>query len=125
MKLRTLMVINAVAGGVFGLGFVLSPAQTIALYGHTPDAALNYLTQLLGAALLGFAVLTWAARNARDSDTRQAILFALIVGYGVSFVIALLAQLRGVENVLGWTTVVIYLLLFLSFGYFGLSRRSS
>jgi hypothetical protein len=125
MKLRTLMVINAVAGLVFGLGFILTPAQTIAMYGHTPGAALNYLTQLLGAALLGFAVLTWAARNARDSAALRAILLALVVGYAVSFVIALLAQLRGVENFLGWSTVAIYLLLSLAFGYFRFAGRTS
>jgi len=122
MKLRTLMKINAIAGAVFGLGFIFTPTQTLILYGHTPDAAHNYLAQLLGVSLLGFAVLTWAARNAHDSEARRAILLALVAGYAIGFVVALLAQLSGVENYLGWSTVAIYFLLSLGFGYFRFLR---
>jgi uncharacterized membrane protein YfcA len=118
MKLHTLMVINAVASAFFGLGFILSPAKTLSLYGHDPDAVLSYMTQLLGAALLSFAVLTWAARNSHDSDARRAILLALVIGYAIGFVLALIAQIRGVDNAFGWSTVVIYLLFTLAFGYF-------
>ena len=125
MKLHTVMVINSVAGIVFGLGFIFAPTQTLSLYGHTPDAALNYLAQLLGAALVGFAVLTWAARNTRDSGARRAILLALAVGYILGFVLALFAQIKGVENVFGWSTVATYLLLSLAFGYFRFVRPAS
>ena len=68
--------------------------------------------------LLSFAVLTWVARNAPDSETRRAILLALFVGDSVGFVIALIGQLGGEVNVLGWSTVAIYLLLAVGFGYF-------
>ena len=45
MKLRTLMVINAIAAAVFGVSFVLWPGQVLAQYGHSADAALKYLFQ--------------------------------------------------------------------------------
>jgi xanthine/uracil permease len=118
MKLSTLMVVNAVVGLVFGTGFVLAPGESLALYGHTSTPVLDYLAQLLGAALLTFAVLTWAARKAPDSDARRAILLALVVGYAIGFVLALIAQLKGVENTLGWSTVATYFLLSSGFGYF-------
>ena len=125
MKLHTVMVINAIAGVAFGLGFILAPAQTVALYGHAPTAILSYMAQLLGAALLTFGLLTWVARNSRDSDARRAILLALAVGYAIGFVLALIAQIRGVENFLGWSTVATYLLLALAFGYFRFARPNS
>ncbi len=125
MKLHTVMVINAVAGIAFGLGFILAPAQSLSVYGHAPTAGLSYLTQLLGAALLSFGLLTWAARNSSDSDARRAILLALVVGYTIGFVLALIAQIRGVENVFGWSTVATYLLLALAFGYFRFVRPAS
>ena len=125
MKLHTVMVLNAIAGIVFGLGFILAPAQTLSLYGHAPTAILSYMTQLLGAALLSFGLLTWAARNSRDSDARKAILLALAVGYAIGFVLALIAQIRGIENVLGWSTVAIYFLLALAFGYFRFATPAS
>jgi len=43
------------------------------LYGVTGDAPVEFMSQLFGAALIGFAVLTWSARNAADSDARRAI----------------------------------------------------
>ena len=125
MKLHTVMVINAVAGIAFGLGFIFAPAQSLLLYGHAPTAGLSYLAQLLGAALLSFGLLTWAARNSGDSEARRAILLALVVGYTIGFVLALIAQIRGVENVFGWSTVATYLLLALAFAYFRFVKPAS
>ncbi|UCG87626.1 MAG: hypothetical protein JSW71_03500, partial [Gemmatimonadota bacterium] len=116
MQLSTLMVINAVVAAVFGFGFVVVPGQVTSLYGADVTPALG--AQLFGAALLAFAVLTWTARSAPDSDARRAILLALFVGDGIGFIVSLVAQLGGDVNALGWTTVVIYLLLGLGFGYF-------
>ncbi len=82
------------------------------------DAPVEYLGQLFGAALLGFAIITWSARNVPPSEARQAILLGLFAGDLAGFILALKAQLGGVVNTLGWSTVVIYLLLALGFGYF-------
>jgi uncharacterized membrane protein YfcA len=118
MKLNTLMVVNALVAGVFGVGFIVVPGLVTSAYGPEITPQLEYVTRLFGAALLAFAVLTWTARNATDSDTRRAILLALFVGDGVGFIVSLMSQLSGVMNALGWTTVLIYLLLALGFGYF-------
>lgn len=118
MTIRTLMIVNAIIAGLFGIGFVLVPGQLLSQYGITPDPAFNLVGQLLGAAFIGFAVLTWAARNTTDSEARRAILLALFVGDAIGFIVALIAQLGGIVNALGWSTVVIYLLLALGWGYF-------
>ena len=125
MKLGTLFIINAVIAGLFGLAFIFAPARTLASYGVTTDAQFAFVAQLFGAALLGYAVLTWSARNAGDSATRAAVVLALFVSDGVGFVIALMAQIRGVVNQLGWSTVVIYLLLALGFAYFQFTKAAS
>jgi len=118
MKLSTLMTVNAVVAAVFGIAFVLVPGQVMSLYGVEKSAALNYVGQLFGAALISFAVLTWSAKNAAQSDARKAIVLALFVGEAVGFVLALIGQLANVVSALGWSTVAIYLLLALGFGYF-------
>jgi hypothetical protein len=119
MKLSTMMIINAVVAAVFGVAFVVVPSQSISLYG-VEDASeiLILILRLMGASFIGFAVLTWLARNASDSDARRAIVLALIVSDGIGFIAALIAQLADVVNSLGWSTVAIYLLLALGFGYF-------
>lgn len=118
MKLSALMVVNAIVAVVFGLGFMFAPGQVTSFYSPEVGATLEYVAQLFGAALLAFAVLTWVARNAPDSEARRAVLLALFIGDGAGFVIALIAQLGGVVNALGWSTVVIYGLLAIGFGYF-------
>jgi hypothetical protein len=123
MKLSALMIVNAIIAVVFGLGFVFAPSQMASFY--SPEVGvteagvvLEVVAQLFGAALIAFAVLTWVARNAPDSGARQAVLLALFIGDAVGFVIALIAQIGGAVNALGWSTVAIYLLLAIGFGYF-------
>ena len=118
MKLSMFMVIVAVVAGLFGLGFVFVPEQVMSYYGTAPDASTNYMAQLFGAALLGFAVILWLCKDTEDSPERQAILLGLFVAEGAGFVIALNTQLGGGINALGWSTVFIYLLFALGFGYF-------
>jgi hypothetical protein len=112
------MIINTIVAVVFGLGFLIVPGWLMAHYGIMADAPLEYVGQLFGAALLAFAVLTWSASDVAHSEARQAILLALFVGDGIGFIVALIGQLGGVVNAVGWSTEVIYLLLALAFGYF-------
>ena len=104
MKLSTLMVINSVICAVFGIAFVLIPWQVFSLYGSgEPNPALNYA----------------------DSDARKAIVLALLIGDGIGFIVALIAQLGDIVNIIGWSTVAIYLILALGFGYFQFTKSSS
>jgi hypothetical protein len=125
MKLGNLFGINAVIAGLFGLAFVFAPARLLAQYGLAVDPGFGLIAQLFGAALIGYAILTWQARNAGESDARRAIVFALFVADGVAAVIALMGQLRGFVNSLGWSTVVIYLLLGIGFAYFYFAKPAA
>jgi len=126
MKLNFLMVLNAIIAAVFGIAFVLIPWSVYSLYGvGVPSPILNYMGQLFGAALIGYAVLTWLARNVGDSDARKAIVLALFISEMIGFIAALIGQVNGVVNALGWSTVAIYLILALGFGYFYFVKPSS
>jgi uncharacterized protein YjeT (DUF2065 family) len=125
MKLSTLMIANSVVAVLFGLGFILVPGQVLALYTTEASVALDYVAQLFGAALFSFGVVTWTARNAADSEARRAILLGLFIGDAVGCVVALIAQLGGVVSAMGWSTVVIYLLLAIGFGYFRFASGES
>jgi len=107
MKLKTLMTINAIVAIVFGVTFVIVPAQTYSLYDMTADEQMLLMGRLFGAALIGFAILTWMAKNATDSDARRAIVLALFISEGIGFVVALIGQLNNVVNAFGWSTVAI------------------
>jgi len=124
MKLANLFAVNAVIAGLFGLAFVFAPAQLLAQYGLAVDAGFGLVAQLFGAALIGYAILTWLVRTSGDSQARRAIVLALFISDAVAFVLALIAQLKGLVNSLGWSTVAIYLLLAIGFAYFHFTKPS-
>lgn len=118
MKLNIIMIINAVVALIYGIAFVLVPVQVLSMYGVAGDAPVAFMSQLFGATLIGFAVLSWSARNAVDSDARRAIVLALFIAFAVGFMVALMGALEGFMNPLSWLTVVIYLFFASCFGYF-------
>ncbi len=117
MKLRNFLVVKAVISLAFGIAFALVPAIAMSLYGVTLDRGGILMAQFLGACLIGIGLICWLDRNA-DSQALQGITLALCIGDTVGFIAALLGQLSGLTNTLGWINVVIWLLLALGLGYF-------
>jgi hypothetical protein len=118
MKLNTLLTINTIIAAVFGLAFVVAPTPTGLMYGLPPNPAAAYLGQLLGAVFIGIGVMTWMARKDVGSVALRAIVLALFISNCIGFVVALVNQLAGVVNALGWGSVALYLVLALGYAYF-------
>jgi len=125
MKLKTLMIINTVVAAVFGLGFLIIPGQIHSFYGTEANLSVNFMSQLFGTALIGFAILTYLARNTELTGAGKAIVVALFISDVIGFVVSLIEQLQGVINSLGWSTVAIYLLLAIGFGYFSFVKTAA
>ena len=125
MKLKDLFTIAAVIAMVFGLIFLIIPTQSYSVYGIESNAVLDYMGRLFGAALIAIGLISWRSRGAADSDARKAIVLSFFVADGIGFIVALIGQLNGVVNALGWITVVIYLLLSLGFAYFQFLKPES
>jgi hypothetical protein len=125
MKLTTLFTVYAVVSAIFGLAFVFAPVASVAPYGITLSPAGIPTARLFGASLFEFALLAWFVRKSGDSEARKAIILALFVGEAIGFVVALLTQLSGVANALGWSTVAIYLSFAVGFGYFQFIKPST
>lgn len=120
MKPRYLFIANAVISLGFGGSLVLASSQLASLFGVNVELtqAGIALNRLFGAAIVGYGLLTWLARNTADSEARRAIVLALFVTHALGFIVAVLAQLSGMASALGWLIVAIYLLLALGYGYF-------
>ncbi len=104
MTLRNFFIVKAVITLCFGASFVLAPALLLSMYGVTLSAAGILLARLLGAALLGYAVVAWSARNAEDSEARRGIVLGELIHTAIGFIVILLAQLAGLMNPLGWSS---------------------
>lgn len=122
MKLNALFIITSVIALVFGVLFVIIPGPMYSLYGIESNMMLNYMGGLFGAALIAIGLISWLARNAVDSEARRAVILSFFIADAIGFIIALIGQLNGVVNALGWLTVVIYFLLCLGFAVFQFSK---
>jgi hypothetical protein len=118
MKFKTLMVIKAAVSFVVGIPMTLVPYKIVQLIGITLSQGGRFTARTYGAALLGYLMLCWFARNVEKSVARKAIIISLFVYDLVGFLAALYAQLKGVMNGLGWIVVCIYLFFTVAFGYF-------
>jgi hypothetical protein len=124
MKLSNFLVVKAVISLAFGIAFALVPAAVMSLYGVTLDLGGAYMARFLGACLIGIGLICWLDRNA-NPQVLQGITLALCIGDTVGFIVALLGQLSGLANALGWVNVFIWLLLALGLGYFRFLKPSA
>ena len=116
MKFKTWAMIKAVVALVFGVPMVLAPGWLFSYFGVALGSAGALPARSYGAAMLGYLMVCWFARNADKSDARKAIVVALFVYDLVGFVASLYAQLSGMMNGLGWVIVFIYLFFTVGFG---------
>jgi len=119
MTYKNITTVASVAAFIFGLGFIFMPAQLTGFYNVTLNEGGLFIGQLFGAALFGYGVLNWFGRHFSDEQAQQGLANANLAGDTLGFIFALLGQLSGNTgvNALGWSTVLIYLLLALGFGY--------
>lgn len=124
MKAKYILVIAAIVLLVFGLGFLFVPLAVMNRFGVPlgPDGIL--MTQLLGAAFLGFAVLNWVTQSFTVPEDLRPIVLANFVMNAVGFVVALLQKLNGLGNVWSWVPIGLFLLFALAFGYSYLVKSS-
>ncbi len=117
MSLKLVFTINAILSLVFGLGFLFAPEMVLSQYAVTVGVGGAWMTRFFGATVLGWGVLVWFMRDAGSSDAREAVLTGLFVAMLAGLIVAVMAQVEGVANVLGWSTVVLYAFFAAAYGY--------
>jgi len=118
MKLKHLLVVNAITALAYGLGEVLMPATLLSTYGITTGPGERLSAQFFGVALIGVGMLSWCARNVKDPEAQRGNIFSFLIYHVVGLLVSLSGTLRGVMSGVGWSAVGIYLFLGLGFAYF-------
>ena len=122
MKLSTFLTINAVVGFVFGTVLLLIPGFLLAFNGiHTGETGLA-IARLFGAEFIGFNIITWLVRDARDTSSTRLVILGHIVSESLGFVVALAAKLAGLGNNFFWAIVITYLVFAVGYAYFQFAR---
>jgi hypothetical protein len=125
MKLSTFLSIVGVVAILFGIGFVVAPAEVLAQYGISADQYTAFMSRLFGVALINAGLVAWFARNIVDPLGRRSIVLAGLISDILGFLVALQGQINGVANALGWSTVLIYGLFAIGFACFQFAPKSS
>ena len=125
MKLRVLLIINAVVILVYAVGALFVPAIMLKMYGMNTGVGEQLMTRFFGVSMLALGLLSWLVRNSLDASVRRAIIPAFLVFDVTGIVVSLLGTVSKVMSPLGWQVVAIYLLLCLGFGYFQFAKPNS
>ena len=125
MRLSSFLILNAVIALVFGIGFVLVPGTMGTLYGMTPGPEVNLAGQFFGVELIAVGLLCWLARDVSDSAAQRAMILAFLIADVIGLIVSIMGTLSGVFNAVGWSAVVIYLVLSLGFAYFQFMKPSA
>jgi hypothetical protein len=124
MRFSTLLTLAGLLGIAFGVSFLLAPAQSMGVYGLTPDDVAVLMARFLGAAFFEAGAILFLIRGVTDPTTQRRIALGGLVGSIAGLAVALRAQTGGLVNALGWSTVAIYGLFLLAYGRIVLSGPS-
>ena len=116
--MKNLFTIALVVELLFGLGFIAIPGTLVGTFGVTLSDFGITLARLFGSAILGFAVLLWFGRQSSSPETHKAVLASMFTYWVISTIFALMGQLAGLMNVMGWGTVGLHFVLAIAFGYY-------
>ena len=124
--MRIIWLFGAAVGVVtlFGTGLLLVPAWLLGIYGLTMTTDGEIVARLLGAQLLGYAVLEWfCLRGGRE--LRVVTLRAAFVAELGGFVVSGLAALQGRGNALLLSVVALFLVFAVWRGYYLITYRGA
>jgi len=107
--MKTLFTITLIVELIFALGFIAVPGTLFGTFGVTPDAFGISLARLFGSALLAFVVLLYYARAKLNPDLNKAVVRSMFTYWLVSSVLMIMAQLAGIFNAMGWSTIVLHI----------------
>ena len=121
MKLKHLLIINAIIALGYALGELFVPQTLGSIYGFkdTANPELMLTARYFGWGLLAVGLICALAANTPPSEAKQAIVKALFVAQTVGAIISLMGTISGVFNAMGWSAVIIYAFFVAGYGYFG------
>jgi hypothetical protein len=96
---------------------LISPGTLMVVYGLTLDAAGAFLGRVLGAVLMGLALVFWSARQTLNTEFHRAAMWAGLIHNALLVVVIVVATLSGEVTWTGWPAAVLHFCLSIWFGY--------
>ena len=103
---------------VYAIGFILLPDLLLSNYGIQSSPTVIFGFRCFAVGLLEYGLVNWFVRYSHDSTAIRGLLLGGVVGHAVGLGVFLWAMLAGMMNAMGWSAVLIYLIILLGFAYF-------
>jgi hypothetical protein len=116
MKLKSLLIVNAVVLGCSGIGAILLPSNVLSLYGVESGPAVKLMAQYAGLGSFVIGLIAWFSRNVKDAKAQDAIILAFLITYVIGVIVSVFGTMSGLMKI-GWAVVGIYLLFALAYAY--------
>jgi hypothetical protein len=108
MTARMFLTISSIFAMLYGLGFLLFPGPSVAMYGAEPEPHLVMLMRYFGSTLLAFGVLEWFAKDFRDREAVRAVLIAVVILNAVGLMVTVGGMAEELLNSTAWSSVILY-----------------
>ena len=118
MRFSILLTVFGVIALIFGLAFFIVPVQALAQYNATTGPVGYIMVRFFGATLIEVGLVFLLMRSVQDPLLTRGIAAAAVLGGLVGLQVALHAVRNNVVNALGWSSVAIYAVQTLAFGWF-------
>jgi len=118
MNIKAFMIFVAIIATAYGLGFLLVPGHLVRLYGVATGPAVILGYRFFGVALLAIGLIFWFAKESLDWTALRALLLGGAVSDAAGIVVAIWGSSTGIMNALGWSVVLIYVVLLAGSIYF-------
>jgi hypothetical protein len=124
MKLKSLLLLNALVAGASGLCGVLLPEMLLSLAGIAPGSETLLVARFAGLGNLVICLVAWLTRDVSDAEARRAVILVLLIANILGAAISISGILSGVM-ILGWPVAGLYLVFVLGYAYFQFFEQST
>ncbi len=121
MKLKTLLIVNAIVSCLFGIVALLAPAQALGLFGVESNPVISILARFTGLGSVAMGLVPWFTRNMELSQAKKTIIPALLICAVIGIFISVSGLLSdGIK--MGWPPAVMYLVYAVVYAWFLFSK---
>jgi FtsH-binding integral membrane protein len=125
MNVKGFFIFVAVLAVAYAVGFLLFPTTLTNLYGDAGGPPVNLAYRFFGVALLGVGLIFWLAKDCEDPTAIRALLMGGAISDVAGIAVSIWGSARGIMNALGWSVVLIYVVLLVGSVYFLQQRPAS
>ncbi len=114
MTAKNLFLFQGLVLLAFGFNLLIAPRQLLGMYATQKDVfntELDSIAQSYGAVFLAIGITYLIVRNDGPSNTRRGFFFQSLIGNVLVGILNVKANIQGVQNSLGWTTVALCVVL--------------